>query len=179
MPDQPRSFQLHRHTGTSGVSGTGHVADGVVFSDGHAAIHFLSRYRTTTPHPEGMESVTGIHCHDGNTRVVWVSDQHADRLARIAAAHHKDVDPNGGTTGDCVECGQPWPCPTNTWATTDRNPLATWDPDDDDPPPACSAGLLSIHPDIAVERCIVEGPHEQHVSALGNRWTNTDDGSDQ
>lgn len=67
----------------------------------------------------------------------------AERLGRIAEAHKKDVDPNGGTHGLCVECYQHWApgdkdgkgegCPTRVWATTARDVLATWDPADDEP----------------------------------------------
>lgn len=53
------------------------------------------------------------------------------RLARIAQAHSKNQAGGGLTSGDCTECGHPHPCPTWTWATTDRDPLATWDPADD------------------------------------------------
>jgi len=53
------------------------------------------------------------------------------RLGRIADAHHKHVDAYGGTWGECAECGEQWPCPTHAWATTDRDPLSTWDPADD------------------------------------------------
>jgi hypothetical protein len=62
--------------------------------------------------------------------VVPVSAQ--DRLDRIAEAHTKYVDPSGGTSGDCAECGWGCPCPTYIWATTNRDPLATWDPSDDE-----------------------------------------------
>ena len=60
------------------------------------------------------------------------------RLSRIAQAHVKDVDENGGTHGVCVECYQVWNeeaggCPTRVWATKDRDVLATWDPIDDEP----------------------------------------------
>ncbi len=60
------------------------------------------------------------------------------RLSRIAQAHVKDVDSEGGTHGVCVECYQTWNeeaggCPTRVWATKDRDPLATWDPIDDEP----------------------------------------------
>lgn len=55
------------------------------------------------------------------------------RLERIAQAHRKHVDHHGGTWGECAECGEQWPCPTYVWATTDRSPLAAWDPADDDP----------------------------------------------
>jgi hypothetical protein len=54
------------------------------------------------------------------------------RLARIAEMHRKNVDSAGGTYGDCTECSWNWPCPTYVWATTDRDALAPWDPNDDD-----------------------------------------------
>jgi len=127
----PRHFQLHRDTDVSGVSGTGHVADGVIFSDGHAAVHWLGRWPTTTPHPDGIVSVKGVHGHGGATRIVLLDSPEA-RLARIAEAHSKHVGDGGLTSGDCNECGYPHPCPTYTWATTDRDPLATWDPADDE-----------------------------------------------
>lgn len=99
-----------------------------------------------------------------------------DRLARIAQAHSKDHGPGGMTSGDCGECGWPWPCPTFTWATTDRDPTATWDPADDAPEyTPCPAGLLPTGNE-PVERCIVEGPHEGHVTATGKRWAADDEG---
>jgi hypothetical protein len=58
--------------------------------------------------------------------------QPAARLARIAEAHHKHIDGHGGTDGMCHECGWHWPCPTWTWATEDRDPLACWNPRDDE-----------------------------------------------
>lgn len=54
-----------------------------------------------------------------------------DRLSRIARAHVKSSYEGGTTDGLCVECGQFYPCPTYTWATSDRDPLSTWDPADD------------------------------------------------
>lgn len=54
------------------------------------------------------------------------------RLARIAEAHHKHVDEHGGTYGLCNECDQMHPCPTYVWATTERDTLNCWDPNDDD-----------------------------------------------
>jgi len=131
MTDRAQLFRLVRDTDISGVSGTGHVADGVIFSDGQAAVHWLGRWPTTTPHPEGIVSVKGVHGHSGATRIVLL-DNPADRLARIAEAHSKNATAGGMTSGDNNECGYAWPCPTWTWATTDRDPLATWDPADDD-----------------------------------------------
>jgi hypothetical protein len=54
------------------------------------------------------------------------------RLARIAEAHEKNVGTGGMTNGLCIECGERDPCPTHVWATTERHPFNTWDPDDDE-----------------------------------------------
>lgn len=56
------------------------------------------------------------------------------RLHCIAQAHAKEVLEGGLTSGCCVECGHAWPCPTFVWASTERDPLATWDPADDEQP---------------------------------------------
>lgn len=53
------------------------------------------------------------------------------RFERIAEAHAKHVGQGGLTSGCCNECDLPYPCPTYVWATTERDPLSTWDPDDD------------------------------------------------
>lgn len=58
----------------------------------------------------------------------------AQRLSRIAGAHNKFVGSMGLTSGNCNECELPWPCPTYVWATEERDPCATWDPDDDEVP---------------------------------------------
>jgi hypothetical protein len=58
-----------RDVDVSGVSGTGHVAEVAVFSDGQAAVHWLGDFPTTTPHVS-MESVERIHAHNGATRFV-------------------------------------------------------------------------------------------------------------
>lgn len=93
MP-HPRHFQLRRDTDISGVSGTGHVADGVVFSDGHAAVHWLGRWPTTTPHPAGLVSVEGVHGHGGATRIVFLDEQPAEAAA-----------PSRRVLGRCPACG--------------------------------------------------------------------------
>lgn len=132
MPSKPTLFDLVRDTDISGISGTGKVAEGVIFSDGHAAIHWLGTWPTTTPHPS-IASIKAVHGHGGATRIVL--NDPGQRLARIAEAHSKTRGPGGTTDGLCAECGQPWGvdgCPTYVWATTDRDPLATWDPADDE-----------------------------------------------
>lgn len=69
--EMSRTFKLYRTEDISGVSGTGLICEGVLFSDGHAAIHWLGKYALTTPHPDGLSSVMAIHGHNGKTRLVW------------------------------------------------------------------------------------------------------------
>lgn len=68
-----RTFKLYRDKDLSGVSGTGLICEGVLFSDGHVAIHWLGKWPLTTPHPDGLSSVFGIHDHGGrgDLRLVW------------------------------------------------------------------------------------------------------------
>lgn len=54
------------------------------------------------------------------------------RLLRIGEAHTPRPDEHGGMSGYCPECDIRHPCPTLTWATTKRDWLAPWDPDDDE-----------------------------------------------
>lgn len=71
-----RTFKLVRTEDVSGVSGTGVICEGALFSDGHAVIHWTgSPHPTTTPHPEGLDSVMYVHGHGGKTRLVWDDDQ--------------------------------------------------------------------------------------------------------
>lgn len=68
-----RRFELHRDIDVSGVSGTGVVAEGAVFSDGYAVTHWLGEHPSTvTWHRTGTLSVEHIHGHNGATRLVWL-----------------------------------------------------------------------------------------------------------
>lgn len=69
-----RRFQLHRDVDTSGVSGTGLVAEGVEFSHGMCALTWLTPNRCVNVY-ENMKAVETIHGHAGNTRVVWVDSK--------------------------------------------------------------------------------------------------------
>jgi hypothetical protein len=68
-----RRFYLQRDNDASGVSGTGTVAEGVVFSNGWVALTWLvERYGFTgiATYPS-IETVELIHGHNGATRVVY------------------------------------------------------------------------------------------------------------
>jgi hypothetical protein len=81
----PRLFQLIREADVSGVSGTGHIADGVVWSDGTVTVQWLGDWPTTQDHPKGISSVEHIHGHGGATWIEWVDqDSVRDHLDTAA-----------------------------------------------------------------------------------------------
>lgn len=65
-----RTFHLLRTTDPSGVSGTGIVAEGVVFSTGWVALTWLTAVRSMVFYPS-IEDVRSIHGHQGATQVVF------------------------------------------------------------------------------------------------------------
>lgn len=70
-----RAFRLVRDEDMTGVSGTGVVAEGVVFSDGTVSLRWTSAWPTSVVfHDRGLASVEAVHGHDGKTRVEFVDD---------------------------------------------------------------------------------------------------------
>ena len=74
------TFQLVRHTDVTGISGTGVVAEGVEFSDGTVVMRWLKagtarpdHVKPTTVIHDDIESVIGLHSHDGKTEIMWSS----------------------------------------------------------------------------------------------------------
>lgn len=69
-------FILHRDHDVTGVSGTGVVAEGVLFSNGVVALQWLSEFPTSVVfHQRGMESVEAVHGHSGQTRIVFLDEK--------------------------------------------------------------------------------------------------------
>jgi len=71
-----RRFELHRHADITGVSGTGVVAEGVLFSTGWVALTWLTAINSLVFYP-AIENVFHIHGHGGSTAVVWVDEEAA------------------------------------------------------------------------------------------------------
>lgn len=65
-------FKLNRITDVSGTSGTGIVAEGVVFSNGTCVLTWLSKYKTVCFF-QSIEELEAIHSHGGATQIVWVN----------------------------------------------------------------------------------------------------------
>jgi hypothetical protein len=68
---QMRRFVLDRSEDLSGVSGTGEVARGVVFSDGMAVMRWDGECRSLGVYKD-IEDVECIHGHQGSTTVRWL-----------------------------------------------------------------------------------------------------------
>lgn len=68
-----RFFQLHRDKDLTGFSGTGVVADGVVWPDGTVSMRWRGPVRTTVE-AACLTDIETIHGHDGATRVVLAAD---------------------------------------------------------------------------------------------------------
>lgn len=66
-----RRFALERSEDVSGTSGTGTVAEGVLFSAGHVSLTWLSPLWTVSSY-QSMEALLIIHGHGGKTRVRWI-----------------------------------------------------------------------------------------------------------
>ncbi len=65
-----RLFHLERRVDVSGTSGTGRVAEGVVFSNGWCALTWLTPH-TSVAFYASIADVDAIHGHNGNTVVVF------------------------------------------------------------------------------------------------------------
>lgn len=85
----PRRFYLHRTEDPTGVSGTGYVADGVLWPDGTANIRWRGEHPSAVFWDHGQASVELIHGHGGATRIVWLDTEPDTELndALAAAAH--------------------------------------------------------------------------------------------
>ncbi len=66
-------FYLHRKEDESGVSGTGRIAQGIVFDNGRVALTWLSDHPSVTVY-DNLGEVRAIHGHSGKTEVLMEPD---------------------------------------------------------------------------------------------------------
>ncbi|MFE6126663.1 hypothetical protein ACFQ6Q_00100 [Streptomyces sp. NPDC056437] len=71
-PQPPRRFYLQRDNDITGVSGTGRVADGVLWPDGTASVRWLGERPSVVFWDGGFEDAEAVHGHGGHTRVIWL-----------------------------------------------------------------------------------------------------------
>lgn len=84
-----RLFHLKRSVDDSGVSGTGVVAEGVIFKNGNCILHWLTQYSSLGFY-ETIEQLEKIHGHGGHTQVVYndndLSNLHAPNPVSVKAS---------------------------------------------------------------------------------------------
>lgn len=68
-----RTFELHRDSDASGISGTGVVAEGIEFGDGAVVLRWVAGTHRSTVCWDSIADVVAIHGHGGATRVVWTT----------------------------------------------------------------------------------------------------------
>lgn len=66
-----RRFNLNRIEDETGISGTGIVAEGVVFANGKAALSWRTSHTSVAVY-DSMFALEAIHGHGGRTRIEWV-----------------------------------------------------------------------------------------------------------
>jgi hypothetical protein len=83
---RPRLFHLVRDEDHTGVSGTGIVAEGAVFSTGRVALHWTSNGLNSTALHDSLENLIAIHGHGGRTRIVFMDELDALPLQPVLIA---------------------------------------------------------------------------------------------
>jgi hypothetical protein len=68
-----RRFHFLRTEDASGVSGTGIIAEGVVFSDGKVAVEWNGAHASTNLY-SSLDDVVYIHGHQGRTQIIFDDD---------------------------------------------------------------------------------------------------------
>jgi hypothetical protein len=64
------NFALHRSEDVSGISGTGRVAEGVLFGNGKVVLGWATT--SSVEVFDSIEDVIKIHGHEGRTKVIWL-----------------------------------------------------------------------------------------------------------
>lgn len=70
-----RNFFLNRSEDISGVSGTGHIAQGIEFDNGKVALCWLTATSSIAVY-DSINHVRIIHGHNGATVIEWVDNEH-------------------------------------------------------------------------------------------------------
>jgi len=68
MTERPRLFRLERDVDSTGVSGAGHVADGVVWADGTATLRWFGAHASTANWDRRRAVDRGIPARPGRRR---------------------------------------------------------------------------------------------------------------
>lgn len=93
-----RLFELHRDEDETGVSGTGVIADGAVFTDGTVALRWRTKTASTTLF-DNIDEVARVHGHGGKTRIVFLDETRTDGDEFKESDHPRASDGKFGSGG--------------------------------------------------------------------------------
>lgn len=85
----PWRFRLLRKADASGVSGTGHVADGIEFRDGTCVLRWMTEHRSIAIY-NSLVDLEKIHGHHGQTVVEWIDERPSRLMERAADDYQLD-----------------------------------------------------------------------------------------
>ena len=86
---KPRRFYLQREVDVTGASGTGHVADGVVWPDGTVTVRWRGG-RKSTVNWDHLADAEAVHGHGGATQIVWEDDRPQEATADLGVSSSKE-----------------------------------------------------------------------------------------
>jgi hypothetical protein len=113
---EPRRFHLQRHHDVTGASGTGRVADGVLWLDGTATLRWRGD-RASTVNWDRIEDAEAIHGHGGHTVIVWDDLEAESAPDPLSVLGQIETEPGYELVPGCEHCpdghtppdhGQPW-----------------------------------------------------------------------
>lgn len=96
-------FELRRIVDESGVSGTGTVAQGIIFDNGKVAMTWLTVHTSVSMY-DSISDVVAIHGHAGKTKVVQVANLNMKSIfSHVVTEYQDDCEGvNGSLRADSV-----------------------------------------------------------------------------
>lgn len=102
-----RRFVLVRKSDVSGTSGTGIVAEGIEFSNGQVALHWLSQLECVAVY-SNIRTLEAVHGHGNATAVEWIDEEKTTTATPRTQQDEATKCPCGRTFGHSRASGCAW-----------------------------------------------------------------------
>jgi hypothetical protein len=66
-----RRFRLNRVIDETGISGTGYIAEGILFTNGKCILSWLTEHKSIAIY-DTLNELIIIHGHNGKTKIEWI-----------------------------------------------------------------------------------------------------------